>query len=136
MDFQKLVEYRNAHNPFTKRLHVVLEEIGPGYARTAKVVEPEDLNPVNVPHGGVYFTMADNACGSAAASRGYAAVTVNANYHFLRSAKLGDRLTAEAREVKAGKTISIYEARITDQDGVLLGIGTFTFYSLDRKLEH
>ena len=135
MDFQKMVEYRNARNRFTNRLHVVLEEIAPGYARTTKTVEPEDLNPVEVPHGGVYFTMADYACGSAAASRGYMAVTVNASYSFLRSAKVGDHLTAEAREVSAGKTLSVYEARVTNQDGVLLGTGTFTFYSLGRKIE-
>ena len=134
MDFQKMVEYRNAHNHFTKRLHVVLEEIGPGYARTAKVVEPEDLNPVNVPHGGVYFTMADNACGSAMASHGYYAVTVNASYNFLRSAKLGDHLVAEARETKPGRTLCFYEVEIRDQAGTLLGNGSFTFYRLDQEI--
>ena len=135
MDYQKMVEFRNARNHFTRRLNIVLQEIGPSYARVTKTVEPEDTNPVGVPHGGVYFTMADNACGSAIASHGYMAVTVSANYNFLRGAKVGDQLTAEAREIKTGKTICVYEARITDQNGTLLGIGTFTFYCLDQKIE-
>lgn len=135
MDYQKMVEFRNQHNRFVKRLGIVLEEIGPGRARVSKTVEEADTNPLGVPHGGLYFTMADNACGSAMASGGYAAVTLNASYQFFRAAKVGDRLTAEAREIKSGKTVCVYEAQVTDQDGTLLGSGTFTFFRLDQKLE-
>ena len=134
MDFEKLAAYRNAHNPFARKLGIHLEEIRQGYARAVKTVEPEETNPVGVPHGGVYFTMADVVCGAASSSRGYVTVTVNALYNFLRSAKVGDRLIAEGREIKHGRTVNVYEARITDQDGALLGTGTFTFYQLDQKI--
>ena len=135
MDFQKMIQYRNERNLFTKKLGIVLEELGPGYARVTKTVEEEDANPIGVPHGGLYFTMADNACGSAMASHGYAAVTLNASYQFFRSARVGDHLIAEAQEVKYGKTVCVYEARVTKQDGTLLGVGTFTFFQLGQKLE-
>ena len=135
MDYQKMVEVRNERNLFVKKLGIVLEEIGPGYARVSKTVEAEDANPLGVPHGGLYFTMADNACGSAMASHGYAAVTLNASYQFFRSARVGDHLIAEAQEIKYGKTVCVYEARVTRQDGTLLGTGTFTFFQLGQKLE-
>ncbi|WP_298023820.1 PaaI family thioesterase [uncultured Dysosmobacter sp.] len=135
MDFQKLVDYRNTHGAFYQRLGIVIQEISAGYARVTKTVTKDDLNPLNVPHGGLYFTMADTACGAAMSSHGYLAVTVNASYSFFRSAAVGDTLTAEAREVKTGKTLCVYDARITDQKGTLLGTGTFTFYMLDQKLE-
>ena len=135
MNYQKMADYRNSHNPYVQRQGVFVEEISPGYARVTKTVVPEDANPLGVPHGGVYFTMADTACGSAMASYGYKAVTMNAGYNFFRSANVGDCLTAEAREVKHGKTVCVFEVRITDQNGVLLGTGTFTFYSLPEKLE-
>ena len=135
MDFQKMMDYRNTHNPFCQRLGIYGEELRPGYARVAKTVAQEDTNPLGVPHGGLYFTRADTACGFAMATHGYAAVTVDANYQFLRSAKVGDRLTAEANEIKSGKTICVYEVRITDQNNILLGSGTFTFYQLDQKLD-
>ena len=135
MDFQKIIEYRNAHNPAVTRLGIFVQEVGPGYARVTKTVGPEDLNPLNVPHGGIYFSMADTACGSAMASHGHMAVTMNASYNFFRSANLGDTLTAEATEVKTGKTVCVYEARVTDQNGTLLGTGTFTFYQLEREIE-
>lgn len=135
MDFQKILEYRNTHNPAVTRLGIFVKEIGSGYARVTKTVEPGDLNPLNVPHGGVYFSMADTACGSAAASYGYMAVTLDAGYHFLRSGAVGDTLTAEAREVKNGRTILVYDVQVTNQSGDLLGTGTFTFYKTDKKLD-
>ena len=135
MDFEKMIAYRNERNLFARRLGIYIEALSLGYARVVKTVEENDNNSLNVPHGGIYFTMADNACGSAMATHGYTAVTLSANYNFFRSARVGDRLAAEAEEVKTGKTICVYEARITDQNGTLLGTGTFTFYRLDQKLE-
>ena len=135
MNYQQMADYRNSHNPYVQRQGIFVEEIGPGYARVTKTVVPEDANPLGVPHGGVYFTMADTACGSAMASYGYKAVTMNAGYNFFRSANVGDRLTAEAREVKHGQTVCVFEVRITEQSGTLLGTGTFTFCSLSEKLE-
>ena len=70
-------------NPFAQRLGIFVEEIGPGYARAVKDITAEDANPVGVAHGGCYFSLADTACGSAMASHGYYAVTVNASYNFL-----------------------------------------------------
>ena len=134
MDFQKMVDYRNTHNPYAQRLGIFVEEIGPGCARVTKAITPEDLNPLNFAHGGVYFSMADTACGSAMASYGYMAVTMDASYHFFRSAIVGDRLTAEATEIKHGNTVCVFEVRITDQNGALLGTGTFTFYQLEQKI--
>lgn len=134
MDFQKLADYRNTHNPHAQRLDIYVEEIGPGYARVTKTVAAEDLNPLNFAHGGIYFSMADTACGSAMASHGYLAVTVNASYNYFRSAEAGDKLTAEATEVKTGKTICVYDVRITDQRGTLLGTGSFTFYRLEQEI--
>lgn len=135
MDFQKIVDYRNSRNPFTKRLGIVVEEISPGAARVTKVIHENDLNPLGRAHGGLYFTMADTAAGSAMVSRGYAAVTMNAAYNFFHSAVAGDTVTAEAVEVKAGNTICVYDVRVTDQNGTLLGTGTFTFFRLEEKID-
>lgn len=135
MDFQKMLEYRNTHNPFCQRLGVYVEELRPGYARAVKTVAQEDTNPLGVPHGGLYFTLADTACGYAMSTHGHVAVTVDANYHFMRSAKVGDLLTAEAHEIKSGRTLCVYDVGITDQNGTLLGSGTFTFYQMDQTIE-
>lgn len=135
MDFEKIVEYRNKRNRFARRLGITVESISPGSARVVKTIEEDDLNPLGRAHGGVYFTMADSAAGSAMVAKGYAAVTMNASYNFFRSAVVGDVVTAEAVEVKSGKTICVYDVRVTDQNGTLLGTGTFTFFQLEEKIQ-
>ena len=105
MDLKELAKSRNAKNVFCNRLGIQIRDIAPGRAVVVKTVGPEDVNPLGIPHGGVYFSMADTACGTAMATHGYAAVTMDANYHFLKSAAVGDTLTAESFEVRSGRTI-------------------------------
>ncbi len=135
LDLKQIIEYRNKRNLFARKLGIVVESISPGSARVVKTIEEDDLNPLGRAHGGVYFTMADSAAGSAMVSKGYAAVTVSATYNFFRSAVVGDVVTAEAVETKSGQTICVYDVRVTDQKGTLLGTGTFTFYRLEEKIE-
>ena len=135
MELSKILEYRNSRNRFCHRLGITVTELSPGYARAVKTITEDDLNSVDIVHGGVYFTLADNATGSAIAAYGEKAVTLNAQYSFMRAAKAGDVLTAEAREVKHGDTICVCDVRITDQNGTLMGTGTFTFYNLKQPLD-
>ena len=135
MDYEQIRAFRNDKNIFSKRLGIYVEELRPGYARAVKTVAEEDLNPVQVPHGGVYFSLADTACGSAVGAYGTLAVTINCSLSFLKSAKVGDRLTAEARELPGGRSVCVLEARVTGESGELLAVGTFTFRRLEKKIE-
>ena len=135
MDYERFRTFRNNNNPFGKRLGIYVEELRPGYARAVKTVTEEDLNPVQVPHGGVYFSLADTACGSAMVAYGNVCVTINCSFSFLKSAKAGDKLTAEARELQNGRSVSVLEARVTGESGELLAVGTFTFRRLEEKIE-
>ena len=111
-----------------------MEELRPGCARAVKTVTEEDLNPLQVTHGGVYYTLADTACGSAMAAYGTMAVTVNSAFSFLKSAQAGDRLTAEARELPGGRSVRVLEVRVTGEAGTLFAVGTFTFRRLDKPI--
>ena len=134
MDYEQIRAFRNEKNLFGKRLGIYVEELGPGYARAVKTVTEEDLNPLQVPHGGVYCTLADTACGSAMAAYGTMAVTVNSAFSFLKSAQAGDRLTAEARELPGGRSVCVLEVRVTGEAGTLFAVGTFTFRRLDKPI--
>ncbi len=135
VDLEKIRDHRNTRNRFARQLGMTVEALSPGYARVTKTVEEKDLNPLDRPHGGVYFSMADTAAGSAMASHGYVAVTMESSFHFLRAARLGDLLTAEATEVKFGRTIGVYDVRVTDPRGALIGTGTFTFFRTEQELD-
>ena len=134
MDYERLRAFRNENNPFPRRLGIYVEELRPGCARAVKTVTEEDLNPLQVTHGGVYYTLADTACGSAMAAYGTMAVTVNSAFSFLKSAQAGDRLTAEARELPGGKSVCVLEVRVTGEAGTLFAVGTFTFRRLDTPI--
>lgn len=117
-------------NPYIEHLGVTREETRTDYARLSKTVEAEDTDTSGLAHNGLCFSLADEVCGSILDAREVPSVTINASCHFLQGARPGDRITAEAREVQCGKTVCVYEARITDQAGALLGTGTFTMYIL------
>ncbi len=134
MDYERLRAFRNENNPFPRRLGIYVEELRPGCARAVKTVTEEDLNPLQVTHGGVYYTLADTACGSAMAAYGTMAVTVNSAFSFLKSAQAGDRLTAEARELPGGRSVCVLEVRVTGEAGTLFAVGTFTFRRLDKPI--
>lgn len=135
MDYEQIRAFRNEKNLFGRQLGIYVEELRTGYARAVKTVTEEDLNPLRVPHGGVYFALADTACGSAMAAYGTMAVTVSCSFNFLKSAKPGDRLAAEARELPGGRSICALEVRVTGVAGELFAVGTFTFRRLDKKIE-
>ena len=135
VDFEQLKCYRNENNPFARKLGIKVEEISHGYARAVKTVLADELNPAQTAHGGIYFTLADVVSGAAAPSHGFAAATVSADYHYLRSCRAGDTLAAEANEIKHGKTLCVYDIQITDQQGTLVGTGTYTYFIFDKKLE-
>ena len=50
--------------------------------------------------------------------------------------ELYEKLEKAEEEIKAGKTLCVYDVRITDQEGTLLGTGTFTFYRLEQEIEN
>ena len=135
MDYEQIRAFRNAKNRFCQRLGIQVEELRPGYARAVKTVTEDDLNPAQVPHGGVYFSLADNACGSAMAAYGTKAVTISCSFSFLKRAQVGSRLTAEARELQGGRSICVLEARVTGEAGELFAVGTFTFRRMKEPFE-
>ena len=134
MELQKIQQFRNTRSTYCVKHGIYLETLEKGYARVTKTITADDLNPLQYAHGGVYYAVADTACGSAVISHGHMVVTVSGSYNYFRSAKEGDTIICEAREVKHGKTICVSECTIKDQTGALLGNGSFTFFQLEETV--
>lgn len=135
MTLEEIRDYRNKSNPFGVMLHAETVELALGYAKAVMPITDEMRNPQGAIHGGVLYTLADLAGGNAAASHGEWIATVDADMHYLRPALNLTGLVAEAREVKYGRRISVYSVEVSDQDGNVLAVGTFTFASLGRTIE-
>lgn len=135
MTLHDILNYRNEMNPFARMLHMETVEMKEGYAKAVMPVGEELRNPQGAVHGGVLYTLADVAGGNAAASHGEWIATLDADFHYLRPALKLTSLTAEATELKFGKRVSVYDVKVSDQNGTVLAVGTFTYASLGRKIE-
>ena len=80
------------------------------------------------------FTLADFAFGVLADSKGHPQVSVSNSISYLRSAELGDTLTAVARVVSTGNKICFYKVDIYNQDNKHLATMDVTGYIKNIKI--
>lgn len=99
------------------------------YCELEGVLTETSFNNINVAHGGYIFGLADTAAGIAAMTNGSNVVTVDSNISYFKPAK-GDRLIAIAKALKVGKTISVYEVLINDENDNLVAKTTMTFFNI------
>lgn len=135
MDYEKLIQVRQARNAFCNSIGLIVTEIGPGRAKSKLPLNGTHMNPVGSVHGGCIFTMADTTAGSAASSYGIQVTTLDSTIHFLRPGLDTDCLYAEATEIKHGKRVSVYGVEVTDSAGTLLAHATFTYASLGKPID-
>ncbi len=131
---EKIRKYRDDQNRFAAMLGIVTLEIKEGYARGEMELKPDYDNVVGSVHGGCIFTLADTIGGAAAASGGMKMTTVSSDMHYLSPAIGAEKLTAEAKEIKKGKKISVYDVEISDDKGKRIAKGTFSYYNLGTPL--
>ena len=84
-------------------------------------------------HGGCLYTIADNMAGVAAGTYGYYVTTVNGSIQYLKAGRNTEYIYCKAKVIKAGKTISVVQAEITDDKGILLNTADFTYFNLKKK---
>ena len=106
----------------SKWLGMSLDEVGPGWARLSFTVEKHHTNGHDICHGGYIFTLADSAFAFACNSYNQRAVAQHNTISFLAPGRLGDRLTAVAREVTLAGRTGVYDATVESQDGTLIAV--------------
>jgi acyl-CoA thioesterase len=92
-----------------------LVEQGTGTASVRATVGPDHANMHGTVHGGFVFALADEALSIASNSHGPMSVALVAAIHFIRPAREGDVLVAEAREISLGRTTATYEVSVSSE---------------------
>ncbi len=133
MTIEEIQEYRYQNNPFAKLLGIRTTEVGEGYAKGEMKVEERHYNAIGSVHGGCLYTLADMIGGGASTTRGYRMTTISGDLHFLSPALNTEILYCEAKEVKYGKTIAVYDVAVMNEAGKVLAKGTFSYYNLGEK---
>ena len=117
----------------SKALGMQVQAIGPGTSTVTMTVRDDMLNGHDICHGGLITTLADSAF--AFACNAYNEVTVASGFdvNLVTAARLGDVLTAEAREVnKAGRT-GVYDIEVRNQRGERVAVFRGRSYTLKGK---
>ena len=113
-------------------------DLTPCRSRLEIELESKHLQPFGMVHGGVFSGLIDAAGFWAAYTEldeGPGMTTVEMKINYLAPSSKG-KLIAEGRCIKTGRTLSLAEATIVDEDGRLLAHGTVTLMTLpDLKLQ-
>jgi uncharacterized protein (TIGR00369 family) len=134
---EKILRGEEPPAPISRLLGFVLKSIEPARAIFEMEVDERHHNPLGTLHGGIYCDLADAAMGyayGATLAEGETFTTVELKINFLRAVRKGT-LIAEARVVKAGRTLGYVECDVKDHTGKLVARATSTCMKLqqDRK---
>jgi acyl-CoA thioesterase len=105
-----------ADDTASRGLGMRLEDVGPGRARLSLVVTEDMVNGHGICHGGFIFALADSTMAFACNSYGEHALAQHCAITFVRPARRGETLTAEAVERTRSGRSGIYDVRVCDAD--------------------
>jgi uncharacterized protein (TIGR00369 family) len=105
--------------PFIQSLGIELVSFGKGWCETRVTVQAAHEQQHGFAHAGVLMTLADHACGGAAATtvpEGQDVITVETKVSFLRPATARE-LFCRATVLRSGKSFVFVEAEVTIERG-------------------
>ena len=118
----------------SRLLGIQVEVTAVGAARAVMRVREDMVNGFNVCHGGMLFTLADTACAFAGNSYNRVTLTASGKIHFLKSAMLGDELTAVATEDYRGRRRGFYTVKVTNQNDEAVALFRGRVVSRDEQI--
>jgi len=131
----KVREVMLADDAASRMLGLRVTEIAPGRAVATMTVREDMLNGFAICHGGLIATLADSAFAFACNARNALTVASGFGIDILKSAKLGDLLTATAEETSLAGRTGLYDITVRNQHGDLIAMFRGRSHRLgDRKV--
>lgn len=119
---KRVGEHMIAVSPVLHHWGIELVDIKPGAATMTMTVREDMANLHRQCHGGVLFTLADGCAGFASNSYNDRTVAASCDIRYLKSAEIGDLVTAVATELwKKGRS-GLYDVVLTNQDGETIAL--------------
>ncbi len=123
-------------NPFAHLIGLNFTKVKKGWNQCTLDVTDQLLNPYNVLHGGVIYSMADTSMGGVLFSDlepGQACTTVEIKISYFKAVTSGT-LICESKIVNKGKKIATMESEITNNERLVAkALGTFYILEIARK---
>jgi acyl-CoA thioesterase len=102
---------------FAKLLGIEIEEARDSYARARVKVTDQHCNWQRTTHGGLLFTLADQALAVAVQSRGTDGRSLELKINYFQSTRPGEIVYAEATPVDIRKRVSLWTIKLTNDAG-------------------
>jgi len=131
---RSVVEHMMQHDRFSQWLGIEVLDIKTGESCIRMKVREEMVNGFGIAHGGVAFSLADSAFAFACNNRNQLSVALDTSINFTREVRVGDTLTATAKEEHNGRSTGLYTIRIVNQDEKLVAQFKGLCYRTDKKL--
>jgi uncharacterized protein (TIGR00369 family) len=120
---------------FAGVLGMEFTHLSPDRVEATLKVRQDHKQPWGILHGGAVMTLADTVAGAGAymnLARGQETVTVELKINLIGAVREGG-IRAEATPLHRGRTTSIWETRITDENDKLVAVALSTHLVLDHK---
>lgn len=131
LNFKKFQDYFNAHDMFSVNSGMKLVELREGYAKVELTIGENSMNYMGSMHGGLLYTMADVAAGTAMVFCGKQVVTLSASTEYIKAAFSG-KVIAEGKVITCGKTIGRCEVELHSEDGILYSKSHITMFITNK----
>ena len=130
----QIVAHMMKTDAFSQWMGLDIKEVKSGYCRLQMKIRQEMLNGFGIVHGGLTFSVADSAFAFASNSHGRLSVSLTATISYPNSAKAGDILTAEAKEVSLNNKTATYDIEVRNQTDEIIALFRGTVYRTSRQV--
>ena len=125
---ERVVARMLADDAWTAALGIRVVEVAPRRCTCRMTVRADMVNGFGVAHGGAIFSLADSAFAFACNSHGHVTVSIDNGITYPAAVRIGDVLTARAREDAASARLGYYRVDVTNQKDELVALFKGTSY--------
>jgi acyl-CoA thioesterase len=123
------------NEPFAQALNMELVELEYGHSVVEMIYDPVKMNNIyDRAHGGALFGLIDEAFETSAQTQGTIAVALNVNVSYVASPMPGVRLRAKAQQVSQTRKTSLFDIKVTDQEGNLIAVCHALAYQTGKRI--
>ena len=123
-------------HPFGDLIGLKFTKLEKGYSQCTVEVVDKLLNPHNVVHGGVMYSMADTGMGAAAytnLNKNEICVTIEVKINYFKAVK-GGILICNTKVIHQGKKVVALDSEIINEDQIVAkALGTYSIFEVKNK---
>lgn len=120
-------------DPYALHLGIRFDHVEDHFASCSLTVSENMFNFLGVVHGGLVFSLADAAFSAASNRDHFPSFALDVSGSFLKTAKLGDVLRADARQIHATNRTALYCMQVFKGDELIATFNGTVFKSKSRE---